>query len=753
MKTHLNLTGRLARWSTEHPWRSIALWLTFVMLALITGMMLGTRSLSMDQYGSGSSGAAQLTLAQAFPQPATEQVLVHSPTLTADQPAFQAAVADVVAKVQRTGVVMNVRSPYATDHAGVSRDRHSALVQFQITGPMMKAYKRVPLTQTAVAAAANDHPGLSIAETGQASIDRASKTTLGKDYKRAERMSIPITLLVLTFTFGALVAALLPMALALSAVAGATGLLAFASHLNAASSPAASIILLIGLAVGVDYSLFYLKREREERAAGASAEAALRAAAASSGRSVLLSGITVLIAMAGMFVSGSVIFYGIAWASMLVVAVAVIGSLTVLPATMSVLGDRVERGRIPGLSRFRGRGDSRVWGSLLKPVLRHPAVSASASAGALLIMAVPVLHLHTASVTAGGLPTNQPAVATYNQIQTDFPGGPAPAVVVVQAHDVTSPVVHGAISAMEQDALRSGQMTQPIFEQVNPARNVAVVSIPLAGSGDNAVSVRALHALRREIIPATIGQVAGTTARVTGPTAATVDFNRLMSQRMPLVFGFVLLLAFGLLLTSFRSLTIAVKAIVLNLLSVAASYGVLVWIFQDGHGQSWLHFHSQHSVTSWLPLFMFVILFGLSMDYHVFILSRIKEAHDRGHATAAAVAHGIRTTAGTVTAAAVVMVMVFLTFATLSQLEMKEAGIGLATAVLLDATLVRVVLLPASMKLLGEWNWYLPSWLAWIPQIGHESLSPNRPSVPARETAAAAVPAHRPIELVGTAAK
>ena len=748
MRTHLNLTGRLGRWSASHPWRSIAVWLIFVVVALATGMSIGTRSLTMAQYGSGSSGAAQLTLAKEFSQPATEQVLVRSNALSADQPEFRAAVSEVIGNVSETGRATDLRSPYASNGIGISADRHSALVQFDVVGGM-KAYKYLAPIQAAVATASKDHPKVSIGETGDASIAKAGKQATGKDFKRAERMSVPLTLIVLTFTFGALVAAVLPLALALTAVAAATGLMAFASHLNAASDPTSSIILLIGLAVGVDYSLFYLKREREERAAGANPDSALRAAASTSGRSVLISGVTVLIAMAGMFVSGSTVFYGIAWGSMLVVAVAVIGSLTALPAIMSLLGDRIERGRIPGLGKLRRDGDSRAWGFVLERVLRRPAIAAFLSAGALLALAVPVLGMHTASPAAGGLPSNVPAVATYNRIQATFPGGPAPALVVVQAKDVSAAAVQAAINSMERAALATGQMNQPIHEQINPAHTVAVVSIPLAGSGDDGVSTRALHTLRTDVIPATIGGVSGTTTRVAGQTAATVDFNNLMSQRMPLIFGFVLFLAFTLLLVSFRSLVIALKAIVLNLLSVGAAYGVLVWVFQDGHGQRLLHFHSSHSITSWLPLFMFVILFGLSMDYHVFILSRIKEARDRGASTADAVTSGIKTTAGTVTAAAIVMVMVFLTFATLSQLEMKEAGIGLATAVLLDATLVRVVLLPASMKLLGKWNWYLPAWLDWLPRLGHEApIPPAGFRMPARESLADAVPEHRPAELV-----
>jgi putative drug exporter of the RND superfamily len=524
---------------------------------------------------------------------------------------------------------------------------------------------------------------------------------------------------VLLFAFSALVAALLPVLLALTAVAGATGLLAVVSHLTPVDQAASSVLLLVGMAVGVDYSLFYVKREREERAAGAGPRAALRAAAATSGHSVLISGITVLIAMAGMFLAGSPTFAGVAWAAMLVVAIAMIGSLTVLPAMLSLLGDRIERGRIPLLTRLRHTDrNSRAWGVVLDKVLRRPIVAVTLSAGALLALAVPVLHMHTASPGASDLPQNLPVLQTYNRIQATFPGGPTPAQVVIQAKDVTTPAVSHGITTLEHAALATGQMSQPIYSRIGADHTVAVVSTPLAGNGENAASARALHTLRNHVIPATIARVPGTTVNVGGQTASNADFNALMSHRVPLVFAFVLLLAFALLLVSFRSIVVAAKAILLNLLSVGAAYGVLVWTFQDGHGQRLLHFHSTHSIASWLPLFMFVLLFGLSMDYHVFILSRIREAFQRGEPSERAVTLGIKSTAGTVTAAAVVMVMVFLTFATLSQVSMKQAGVGLATAVLLDATLVRIVLLPATMKLLGNWNWYLPRWLEWLPSLG-----------------------------------
>jgi RND superfamily putative drug exporter len=748
MRTPTNLTARLGRWSATHPWRSIGAWLLLVMFAVLAGRAIGTVKLGQSDAGTGSSGKAASAVNRAFPQQATEQVLIQSSTLTAGQPAFRAAVGDVVNRAQHTEWVANVLSPYSPGHAGqISRDGHSALVQFDVTGSMNSSAKRVGPVLSAVAAAAAEHPQLSIHEAGMASVAKATNDKMKKDFNKAEQLSLPITLFVLLFAFGALVAALLPVALAMTAVFAATGLLAFASHLNPVDQSASSVLLLVGLAVGVDYSLFYVKREREERAKGASKEAALRAAAATSGHSVLISGVTVLIAMAGMFFAGDKVFAGIAWGSMLVVALAVIGSLTVLPAMLSLLGDRIERGRVPGLSRLRRAGgtESRMWGLVLDKVLARSVASVVIAGGALVAMAIPVLGMHTAAPAASDYPQNLPVIQTYNHIQAAFPGGPVPALVVVQAHDVTTPAVQAGVASLQRTALSSGQMNPPLSTQISADRTTEVVSIPLAGDGENTASGRALHTLRDQIVPNTIGRVPGTTVNVGGPTAANQDWNTSLHKAIPMVFGFVLLLAFVLLLVSFRSIVIAAKAIVLNLLSVGASYGVLVWIFQEGHLQGLLGFHSTHAITSWLPIFMFVLLFGLSMDYHVFILNRIREGHLAGHPTEKAVSDGIKSSAGTVTAAAAVMVMVFLTFATLSQVSMKEAGIGLATAVLLDATVVRIVLLPASMKLLGKWNWYLPSWLNWIPQIGHEPKVVSDTQTPPRRPTSDTVPVAQPV--------
>ena len=328
--------------------------------------------------------------------------------------------------------------------------------------------------------------------------------------------------------------------------------------------------------------------------------------------------------------------------------------------------------------------------------------------------------MKTINPGVAGIPHDLPIMQTYDRIQAAFPGGPLPALAVVQADDVTAPAVQQGIDDMTARALASGQMAEPVTTQISPDKSTAVVSIPMEGDGTDAKSEEALSTLRDHVIPTTIAKVDGTQTDVTGLTAGSKDFNDAMNARLPYVFAFVLGLAFLLLLVTFRSIVVPIKAIVLNLLSVGASYGILKLVFQDGHGESLLGFDSLGGITAWLPLFLFVILFGLSMDYHVFILSRIREAVDRGESTDEAVAHGIRSTAGVVTSAAMVMVAVFAIFATLSSIEFKMMGVGLAAAILIDATLVRAVLLPAAMKLLGERNWYLPKRLSWLPKISHE---------------------------------
>ena len=505
------------------------------------------------------------------------------------------------------------------------------------------------------------------------------------------------------------------------------GLVALPSQIVPMDESIAEVILLIGLAVGVDYSLFYIRRERDERRAGRSESAALEAAAATSGRAVLISGVTVMIAMAGMFFSGDKTFMSFAIGTMIVVAVAMLGSLTVLPALLSWLGDRIDKVRVPLIGRLRrDDGEPRVWGAILDRVLRRPVVSAAAATAVLLALAAPALSLNTAKSGLDALPASLKELQSYNKVNDAFPGGATPAIVAI-AGNASDPELKAAIAELRKQALASGQAREPIHVEVAPGGKAVQVQIPLIGEGTDKASSDALTTLRNDVIPATLGTVDGIEYAVTGETAASSDWDKAMKSAVPIVFGFVLAFAFLLLLVTFRSIVIPLKAILMNLLSVAAAYGVVVAVFQWGWGESLFDFNSNGGVAAWLPMFLFVILFGLSMDYHVFILSRVREYYDRGLDTEHAVAKGIKSTAGVVTSAAVVMVLVFGVFALMPLLDMKEMGIGLAAAILIDATIVRAVLLPATMKLLGKWNWYLPSWLAWLPRLEHERSSEPAP--------------------------
>jgi RND superfamily putative drug exporter len=687
----------------------------------------------------GQSHRADEILKKAFPEraPQTEFVLVQSAGRTVDDPAFRSTVNDVIGSVQSSPAIKNLDSPYAARNAAlISDDRHAAMVKWEMKGDADQAQDNIDALSAATDKVGTQHPGFFVGHAGVSS-DKGLDKMFVDQLKLAGERSIPITIAVLLIVLGSLVAVGIPILLALSGVLATIGLVAVTSHVVPADGNVNAVILLIGLAVGVDYSLFYIKRWREERAAGKDPDAALAVAAATSGRSVLISGFTVLIAMAGLFFAGDKTYLSFGIATMIVVGVAMLGSLTVLPALLSKLGPRVDKGRIPFVHRFRNdAGGSRLWKAILRPTLNHPLLATVLAGGLLLALAVPAFKLHTAQSGLEALPSSAPTVETIQRVQDAFSNGNvSPAIVAVEAN-TDSPATKQAIAALKVRSLASGQAKKPIDVEVNASHDVARVTIPLVGSGVDSTSNDALNTLRNDILPATIGKVPEATFAVTGTTAQSVDQNSLLKSKAPIVFGFVLIFAFALLLITFRSIVIALKAIVLNLLSVAAAYGALILIFQYGWGESLFDFTSNGGIAYWLPIFLFVILFGLSMDYHIFILTRVREAYDRGLSTEQAVEHGISTTAGVVTSAALVMVGVFAVFALMPILDMKEMGIGLAVAVLIDATIIRAVLLPASMKLLGDWNWYLPSWLEWLPRL-EPGAEPDEPRVEAPPVPAA----------------
>ncbi len=706
-----NLAARMGRWSARH-WKTATFgWLALVLVAFAVGNVVGTKHVDPYTAGPGESGRMDRILNDGFKQPAGENVVIQSRSLRAGDPAFDAAVNDVVRRVSTVAVVQNV-------HRGpISKDKHTALVKFEIRGDKNKAGDKVGSVLDRVDDAQHAHPGFFIGEFGDASAQSATDEAAAKDLESAGVFSIPITLIILVVAFGALVAAGIPLLLALTAVFAAIGLMALPSQLLPMALEVPATVLLIGLAVGVDYSMFYLRREREERAKGRSERAALEAAAATSGRSVLISGMTVLVAMAGLFLTGDATFASFGVATMLVVAVAMLGSLTVLPALLSKLGDRVDRLRVPHIRGLRrGTGEGRFWGAIVDGVLRRPVLAVVVSGGLLLALAAPAIGLRMVQPGPDTFPQSLDVIKAYNRIQQAFPGTPLPANVVVKAPNVNAPDVRNAIRELKSKALATGRVGEPITVETNPDSTVANITVPIKGNGTHAAQA-SLAALRETVVPETVGALPNTQAGVTGLTAEWRDSQEELKAKLPIVVGFVLLFAFALLLVAFRSIVIPIKAIVLNLLSVGAAYGVLVLVFQDGFGRGLLGFSDTSGITPVVPMLLFVILFGLSMDYHVFIVSRIREVFQRGAGTDEAISVGIKSTAGVVTSAAIVMVGVFSVFGALSLLMFKQFGVGLAVAILIDATIVRGVLLPATMKLLGERNWYLPSWLEWLPRF------------------------------------
>ncbi|HMH36391.1 MAG TPA: MMPL family transporter [Streptosporangiaceae bacterium] len=706
------IVERVAGWSAIHCKTAVFGWLLLVVVAVAVGHQLGTSN--VNSYDPGQSGKAERVLDRpVVQQPNAESVLVQGRSAGqtyASDPEMRQTVREVVAALRALPEsATGIQSPL-TSSGLVSASPGkpgSALVTFNVAGKPDNDDTAVVPALNAVAAVQAHHPGLKVEEAGGASVDRAIGSITGNDFRKAEVTSIPVSLVLLLVVFGALIAAGIPLLLAGTAVISAISLLAIPGRWLPIDSTTSSIVLLVGMAVGIDYSLFYLRRTREERAAGRSTAEALRIAAHTSGRAIVVSGLTVMIALAGLFLTGIDVFTGVAIGTILVVGVAVLGSLTFLPAILSMLGPWTDRGRIPFLGgRRTAARESKFFGALARSVVRRPLAWGGVAAIVLLALAAPALRLNLEDPGIHSLPPNVPVVHSLADISQAFPGGPVPAEVVVTGADLGGKQVTRAIAALHgQVAGTHGAIREPISSAMFGHDQVLVVSVPLAGSGTDATSNNALMTLRDHALPATLGQVPGISYAVTGLTAGNHDFDAQLAKTVPWVFVFVLGLAFLLLMASFRSVYIPALSIGLNLLSVGAAYGLMVLIFQDGHLEGPLGFTAYGGITAWLPLFMFVLLFGLSMDYHVFILSRIRELRLGGASARQAIIGGIASSAGVVTSAAAIMVAVFSIFATLSLIEFKMFGVAMAAAVLIDATIVRGVLLPAGLALLGDRVW------------------------------------------------
>ncbi|OLE25696.1 MAG: RND transporter [Actinobacteria bacterium 13_1_20CM_3_71_11] len=710
------LTVRIARWSAEHPWRAMALWVVFVVASITVGNIAGTHK-AKDSGNVGETARAQQLMDDGnFPKdPSVERIIITSRSGALDATAAKAAATDAAARLRALPEVSKVDDPVR------SPDGTTLMVPVKMAGDPDQAGDHVQPLLDATAAVQKDHAGLRVEEVGRASISKALDATIGKDFQRAEMFSLPVTLAILLVAFGALIAAGVPLLLALSAVGSAIGLSSLASYLVPAQDSVSSVILLIGMAVGVDYSLFYLRREREERAKGAKHLDAVEIAAATSGHAVVVSGIAVIISMAGMFLANDSIFSSFAVGSILVVAVSVLGSLTVLPALLAKLGRWVDRPRIPFLWRLtanRQQADGtaarpRFWSAVLRPALKHPVATLVVSVGLLAALAAPAFGMTLKLTGLQDVPRSTPVMQAYDRMTAAFPSTGTSHVIVVKAPAAQAGAVAAALTDLGN---RAG--TDPLFAHdqkplltVSPNRTVTTLELGTPFVSGTADGERSLNRLRDQLVPDTVGKLSGVEYAVTGEIAGTTDYSNHVKEKLPLVVGFVLLLTFLVMAWTFRSVVVALTAIVLNMLSVGAAYGLLVVVFQHSWAEKLLDFRSNHGVISWLPLFLFVVLFGLSMDYHVFVVSRIREAVRQGVPNREAVAQGITRSAGVVTSAAVVMVGVFAIFGTLSTLDMKQLGVGLASAILIDATIIRAVVLPSVMTLLGNANWWAPRFL------------------------------------------
>lgn len=692
------VTVRMARWSALNPWKAIAGWLVFVIACVALGSLAGLRSAShLDQTTGQSGQAAHWLHDSGLEPPDTENVLVTAFAGRLDAVSARSALASAAGLMRQLPQVASVASP-VTSRDGTAMALEVTLRHDADVKPLLDATKAVQAR----------YPGLRVEEVGSASLNQAVNDQVGQDLSSAAGISLPVTLLILLVAFGAIVAAGVPVLLALSAVASATGLSSLASHVIPDSGTTSSMILLMGMAVGVDYSLFFVRRAREEARRGASRLDAVEIAAETSGHSVLVSGLAVIVSMVGLYLVGDVTFSSLATGSIIVIGVAVLGSLTVLPALLVKLGGRLDRPRVPVLWRLTANTrEPRLWPALLRPSLTRPWRTLVISVCALGALALPALGLSLHSDSAVALPDTIAAKHTLERLTAAFPSQNATQRVVVKAAPAEAAAVEEALRGLAHSAIASGLFVdEPVSIEGSTDGTVHAVRLDAPFDAESAQARQGITNLRTSLVASAVRGIAGAHWAVGGDTASNMDADHQLSARLGWVIGFVVLLTMLIMGWVFRSAVIALTTAAVNLLSAGASFGVLVLVFQHHWFDGLLGFHSTGTVVNWIPLFTFAVLFGLSMDYHVFVISRIREAAAAGLSTRDAIRVGITGSAGAVTSAAIVMVSVFSIFASLHMVEMKELGVGLAVAVLVDALVVRVIVLPSLMTILGRWNWW-----------------------------------------------
>ncbi|MFE1820553.1 MMPL family transporter [Streptomyces anulatus] len=746
-----HLPVRMARWSARHAGRAIAGWFAFVVLCLVAGIALGTNEATTKDFWVGEAGRAEATATEGgLERSPTERIMIRARSGELDMAAAGAAAQDVTERMRDLPEVESVAAPVR------SKDGEVLLVSVVLNGPELKGKKNVVPLLEQTAAVGADHPHLVVEETGSPAISKGVNDQRDEDLALSERISLPVTVVTLLIVFGSVIMAGVPLLLALSSIAAAIGLSMVASHVMPDAGVGTNLILLIGLAVGVDYTLFYLKREREERARAGGRlgpEALVELAAATAGRAIVISGLAVIVSTATLYLATDVIFSSLATGTILVVAVAVASSLTVLPALLVVIGRRADRLAPRRAARRARRGKparagkpeaGRMFGALLRPARTRPALTLCLSVLVMLGLTVPALGLKLIDPGKDTFSRDIPAMRVYDRLTESFPelfvthevvtrSTPEQAAQVKRALEdlgrraQADPLFARAPKEAEntkdaQDATSPENPTNPKGPQspTNPRSpaiseptvrtsadgRISVLELSVPHPAPSAEAIESLTRLRQDHIPATVGRLSGVETAVSGDVARGRDYVSHESDKLPLVLGFLLLMTFLMTVWAFRSVVLGAIGVVLNLLSAGASLGLLVLVFQGTWAEGLLAFDSLGAIASRVPLFLVVILFGLSMDYQVFVVSRIQEARQNGMSAREAVLEGINRSAKVVTSAAIVMVTVFGAFVALHLTEMKQMGFCLAVAVLLDAVVIRLMVLPSVLLLLGERAWW-----------------------------------------------
>jgi len=713
----MGLTERLARASSRHPWRVLLGWLAAIVLALGLAVTLLPGNLTTNGHVTNNpeSAQAERIFYRDFPpdrRGVDELIVVRSATRTVADPAFRRFAAGLVARAKATGVVHRAAA------LAVSRDRHAVLIGIQRQADVDPL---LPVVEQS-----NGQEGFSVAMTGEGTLDHDFNDLSQHDLKSGElEFGLPAALIVLLIVFGSVVAGLIPLMMAIISIVVALGLCGPIAAGFSLSVFFVNMLTGMGLALGIDYSLFVLSRYREERIAGRSEVEAIAMSGATSSRAVLFSGTVFVIALSGMLLVPSNVMKSLAVGAISVAIVSVLAALTLLPALLGLLGDRINALRLPWIGR-NTTGEGRFWGAVVRDVMRRPVVSLVTFGLLLLALAVPAFGLRLGASGVSTLPDRLESKQGFEALARDFPQQSSSPALIAVVGDVRSPRVRAGIVRLRRELAGD-----PVFGggsdlRVAPDGRAAAIGVLVAGDKTGERALDGVRRLRSTVIP---GAFRGADVRVLvgGDTADNVDFIDAMNAWLPLVFVYVLGLSFVLLTVVFRSIVVAATSIALNLLSVGAAYGLVILVFLHGWGDGLLGFQRVHAIEAWVPLFLFSVLFGLSMDYQVFLLSRIKERYDRGDSTTEAVTHAVSSTARLITGAALIIVAVFGGFAMGDLVMFQQMGFGVAVALLIDATIIRSVLLPAAMRLLGSWNWYLPSWLEWLPRVEVEAAPRDKP--------------------------